>query len=194
MAGRFRQADIVQRAALALGLRLGGRHSAIGQKRVKLPVRRERFVPQGGIKIHPRALLGLGVEDHALRDANAEHFLQADRLGTELDPVVQPLRFASRFVFHRSRLGDPPAGLPHLDDVRLAVESEPVRPYRQGAKELPSRPVLEPRQIRMLVVQVAAKRVLVGNKNAFRVNQRSPPGTVEELVKRGEGNRLSLVG
>lgn len=87
---------------------------------------------------------------------------------------------------------DPPAGLAHLDDVRLAIEPELIRPHRQRAEQLPSRPVLEPRQVRVLVVQVASQRVLVRAPQPV-VNLKCRPARAEKMViEQREGERLNF--
>lgn len=46
------------------------------------------FPPQGFVENHIEAVPGLAVEERPRRDRRGEHFLQADRLGAELDLVA----------------------------------------------------------------------------------------------------------
>ena len=85
----------MERAAFALRFLFGRRNRSGLQKIVQQAVRLDRFLPQDRIEVDSRTLLGFGVKDHPLRDGNTEHFFQAERLGTELHPVVEPFRFAA---------------------------------------------------------------------------------------------------
>ncbi len=116
----------MERTPLALGLEFGGGNfSRARQFKEGAQCGKNRF-PKGGIKLHPRAEPGLRVENHALGYREPQHFLQTQGLGTKLGPVVDPLRFPARLVFHRTRLRNASAGFPDLDDIRLPAEPERI--------------------------------------------------------------------
>ena len=98
MAGCLRQTDFVERASFALGLLFSRWNRSGLQKIVQQAVFLDRFVPQDGIEVDSRTLLGFCVKDHPLRDGKAEHFFQAERLGTELGalPMTASVRSLPR--------------------------------------------------------------------------------------------------
>ena len=69
-----------------------------------------------------------GVENSAARHGHVEHFLQAKRLGAELDVIVHPLPPAAELELDGKK--GPVRVL--LDDVAFAVHPEPVRPDGQS--------------------------------------------------------------
>src|SRR5439155_1091213 len=101
MAEGFGQAMAAERAAPAPGLQDRGRDDPGGEQLMEPGDGRLGLRAQLGAEDDRTARLALGVVDRAFRNRAAEHLLQAERLGAELDVVVVPSALAAVFVFDR---------------------------------------------------------------------------------------------
>ena len=143
---------------------------------------------QGGIEFDLAESFGFGVKNSSARDFDLHHFFKAQRLGTELDVVIDPLAPPTDFEFDRKER----AVGPLFDDVALAVEPEVFGPNREGAQEGDAFGDLIAGKVGVFVSDIPALRVGIGRANPLDHFQRRPPGTVEKVVYEGKGERLSL--
>src|SRR5947209_18023006 len=101
MAERLGEAMAAQRTATALRLEDRGRDRPGFEQSMQPGDGRLGLVAQLGGERDGAARLALGVVDRALGDGTAEHLLEAERLGAELDVVVVPAPPAAVLVLDR---------------------------------------------------------------------------------------------
>lgn len=188
--GGLGQANAAQGAAVALGFERGGRGGGLRERGAQGGERADREGAHGGVEFHGGAEGGGRVEDQAGRDAQAEHFLEAERLGAELHVVVGPAARGAFFVFDGAGLDDA-RGLGRvaadLDEIGFAGEAESVGVKREGAEEFPTGAVFVAGSVDGLVGEVAEGGVLVVHEDALGVDEVGSPLTVELVVEGAEG-------
>ncbi len=182
----------------------------MGRESLRQSVARSRERSSGGEfgrEFDGPAAFAVGMEDRPVRDRDAEHFLETERLGAELGVVVDPGASPAELEFdgqERLRLLEPRVGVAgwcrragdelDLDDVALAIEAKPIGPDRQGAPEEHALGHFVTREVGVFVDDVPAFGVLVGLPPSFHHFQRRPPRAVKEVVEEAQRQRLSRFG
>jgi hypothetical protein len=191
-----------ERTPAALGLEHGGRDHGGREHRVESGDGRLGLSPEIGRERDLPTLAALSVEDRPLGDWLAEHLLQAEGLGAELDIVVVPAAVSSPLVF--DRVGDLAAGpgatririadSAELDQIGPTVETEPTR----GDPETPLGPdprsTLEARGVRPLMEDLAAAGVLVVDVEAVNVPEGGATIAVQQGIERREWDEVVPLG
>jgi len=118
-------------------------------------------------KLDLATAFALCMKDGTAWNRHAQHLLKAQGLGTELDVVIFPLATLAEFELHRK----PGTIGTLLDDIALAAQAEPFRPHGQRPQQGDTLSDLIPRQVSVLVDNVASECVLIVLKNAFDVDQ-----------------------
>lgn len=147
---------------------------------------RFRQRPDLSRKFHFAPALARGVEDGPARHGPPEHFLQAKRLGAELDVVILELAPLALLVFDRDERA---IGMP-LDDIAFPIEPEPLRPDWERSEKCDTLCDLVSRQIGVHMREIADERVDIGPPQPFDDLQPRPPIAEEEVVEQAEGQRV----
>src|SRR5262249_13428711 len=92
-----------------------------------------RLLPESSATYDLPPAFGADAEDGACGDRDAEHLLQTDGLGTDLDFIVVPPPSPAALVLHGKRDIRPARRVGvKLDEIRDAEESEPMADQRQA--------------------------------------------------------------
>jgi len=143
--------------------------------------------PQFGCELDFATAFALGVKHRAVFNRKFEHFLQTQRLRAKLRVVVLELAALAFFVLD----GTKRTAAVLLDDVTFARESKPFGEHRQGAKERHAFDDLIPREIRVLVDDVAEQSVVIVLKDALDVDESGTTRAKQEMIESGERDHLT---
>ena len=157
----------------------------IGEKCTNALDDTERLAAQFVLELHTNPAAARGKPEIPSLNGLLEHLLKAERFGTQLDVRCIALPSAD-LVFDGHDL----ARGPELDRVRSPSQTKLLRPHRHTCShDAPSRrsctgvvgPAMPDR---------AASRVFVVGPHAIDMNERSLSGTVREVFKSRDENRL----
>ena len=182
-------AEFEKRARAALGAKLGWRCPAArdeGMSGGGSPVGRRT---ESGIEGNVVAALDGAVEDRASGNRLAEHFLQAERLGAELNGVGGLVFGAATFVLDGEGLPRAVGLAVKLDDVGHAVEVECGGLQRQGAHDAQVAAALAAGFVGLVVEHAALGGEAVLGPLALDVNERALARAEREVLQGGERKR-----
>lgn len=132
--------------------------------------------------------MAAGVIDRAARHGVAEHVFQAQRLGGELDVVVNLLSFGTVFEFHWKYR----AVRVKFHQIRLADQAQPIRPERQRAFHFHPGLHLVTGRIDQVMHSLAARGVDVVRERLFQMDQAALARTVGPVLERGERDGIDV--
>jgi hypothetical protein len=127
--------------------------------------------------------------DSAQRHLLAGHLLQTQRLGSELDVVIDPFLARAMLVFHR--VGR--AVRKKLDHVALAYQPQSIRPDLQRSLHPPVTRYCMAHFVSSCMLRRATQRMNVVGVLSFHVNQAAAARAVGPVIQRRERNQLCIV-
>jgi len=145
-----------------------------------------RRIAQCSIEDDLRPPLPFPVEEKPLSDVRIEHFLQAKRLGAQLDTIGIVRLWFPAFVFHRD---DPPVAV-ELDDIALSGELQTLTQDRKSPRDPHSRPRFIGSIVSPLVQDGTLHGEAVLRPNLLQVDERALALAEEEVLEGGEGSIL----
>ena len=125
------------------------------------------------------------------RHGKAEHLLQTESLGAELDLIVVPLTAFAAFIFHgKRRLRQPGLGGPKLDKIGDANDSQAMADEPQAASGTKRRLITVAFGVNATVIEGAGGGVDIVAPQALDAMQGAATGAEEIIVqsrlRRGE--------
>lgn len=145
------------------------------------------FSSQGGGEFDRTATFRLDVKDRSAWHGDAQHLLQAQGLGAELNIIIVPLLPLATFVLDREwNVGTVRLWM-KLHHIRLADESQLIgaKPHRMDFSPVLGLPFH--RLVRALVGQRTRERVGIVGPHILDAVQGAAALAVEEVVQSGEG-------
>jgi hypothetical protein len=129
--------------------------------------------------------VAFSIEEHPSRNPRAQHFLQAQRLGAELDLVGEQVLDPASLVFHRH--GSPPRLISigmELDDVRPADQAQSVGTKRHRSRHPHSPAKIGAGQVGSLVEEAPSHGRCVVHPEALEDDQHRLPLAIHEVLER----------
>lgn len=182
-------AEFEKRARAAFGAELGGRCPAAGDEGVGGGGGPVGLRAESGIEGNVVAALDGAVEDRAGGNRLAKHFLQAERLGAELNGVGGLVFGAAALVLDGERLPGAVGLAVELDDVGHAVEAECGGLQRQGAYDAQVAAALAAGFMGFVVEHAALGGEAIFGPLAFDVDERALARAEREVLQGGERKR-----
>jgi hypothetical protein len=170
------------------------------------------FSPKHEVKANLNATVLSAVEERTGVNADTEHFLQAQGLGTELDFVATAMLGPAALILDgertpealgagegngglrrrggqapfRRRKGASPRKAVELDDIRFARETEAQRVQRETARDAQVAPRLIALGMDAVMKQLALNGELALLPNLLEMVERRPSLAVDDVLQRGQ--------
>jgi hypothetical protein len=163
-----------------------------------------RLPSESCIEAHIKPVVSCAIEERAFRDVNAKHFLQAYRLGANLNLIATVPLWPAAFVLNRKRTPQSP----DIDKLNAAFvrpmkfhnigdsrQPKPQRPERKSARnpDIPARfgPVASLMHLAMQVLALNRKRIV--RPHIFNMDQRTLPLAEYKVLKPGKLKQILFI-